>query len=626
MLRTKCALIALMILCAGAFGAVGAQQPPSSEELAAAFGFELPRGWTVVSFEVEATTDYGTPVEPDVRSRFVVVVELLHDTFFVVERDGPYTFVRPIAEAGEQRTIYGISASVRSAGAWRTQFTLEHDPTADTGQPQGLIPGRLIVLGSEDETEHRELLEAEANARHHDELARRRRDEELKAQEREAEAAQLTHEARLQAQAREAEHAARLVEARYQTELAEERGKAELAREAHEEQLRDQAHAQLLQQVAREAERMRALGASLTSELEPLLHLHVPGHWTIDTLKVIDFASSGSYEAPTFRYRFEAEVVLARDTFVLEMDDDAVSWIRPVAGEGESRTLYGVATAVRDGDAWVTEITLDDRAGLDVGRPLDSFARRAIALGSAEATAYQEQLEAEEAAAHEAEMRRRAREEEQRAQERQAELEHQRSEAQLREEQRVHEAAEQERLATERATALSNLMTAFADDDAAAHRLALAAALERDDPYVHAQALWQVMSRRTTWSGTLYDGVAERLSRELEFAFGVVVDDFDDATGNFTGLLQGGIFASSVRGEAVRGSLSDGTLSITTSGCALSAVLEVVESAAFLSGDLQCRELAPHSWGGSTSGTRPGSFKVLMPVIGAAAAPAATAE
>jgi hypothetical protein len=626
MLRTKHALTALVILGACVMGAVGAQQPPAAEELAAALGFELPRGWTVASFEIEATSDYGTPVEPDIRNRFVAVVELAHDTFLVVERDGPYTFVRPIAEAGEQRTIYGISASVRSAGTWRTRFTLEHDPTADTGEPSGLISGRVIVLGSEEEARHRELLAAEEDARHRGELARRRRDEELKAQDREAEAAQLAHEARLQALAREVEHATRLVESRYQAALAEERGRAELAREAHDEQLRDQAHAQHLQQIARETERMRALGDGLSSEIEPHLHVQLPGQWTIDTLRIVEVASSGSYEAPSFRYRFEADVLLTRDTFVLEREDGAVSWVRPAASGGEARTLYGVATASRDGDAWVVEVTIDDRAGLDVGRPLDSFPMRVIALGSAEANAYRERLETEAAEAHEAEMRRRAREEEQRAQERQAELERQRSEAQRRDDQRAREAAEQERLRTERAAALSDLRAAFADDDPVTHRLALAAALEHDDPHLHAQALWEVMSRRGTWSGTLFDGVADNLRGDPRFAFGVAVKEFDDATGDFSGSFQGGIFAPSALEEPLQGNLSDGTLSITNSGCALSAVLEVQGSAAALVGELQCRELRPTTWGFSVAGTRPGRFRVLMPVIGTPPFPATAGE
>ncbi len=75
-------------------------------------------------------------------------------------------------------------------------------------------------------------------------------------------------------------------------------------------------------------------------------------------------------------------------------------------------------------------------------------------------------------------------------------------------------------------------------------------------------------------------------------------------------------------GEAARGNLSDGTLSITTSGCTLSAVLEVLEPVAFLSGELQCGEFVPCSCGSNVSGTRPGTFKVSMPVIGVAPAPA----
>ncbi len=122
-------------------------------------------------------------------------------------------------------------------------------------------------------------------------------------------------------------------------------------------------------------------------------------------------------------------------------------------------------------------------------------------------------------------MLRRAREDEQRPQEHQAELERQRSEAQLRDEQRAREVAEQEHLRTERAAALSDLTAAFADIDPATHRLALAATLERDDPHLHAQALWAVMSRRSTWSGTLHDRVGERLASEHQFAFGVAVNE-----------------------------------------------------------------------------------------------------
>jgi hypothetical protein len=150
-------LFSIVVFCLIS-AAAHAQEGPELEEMQERFMIELPTAWTLQAFDIEAAANYGTAVEPVIRSRFSAVVELGEGTFMMVRQDGPFTFVRSVAQAGETRTLHGIAQSVRRAGAWHTEFMLEANPMEGIGEPRDLIPGRMIILGSEEEVEFRSQL------------------------------------------------------------------------------------------------------------------------------------------------------------------------------------------------------------------------------------------------------------------------------------------------------------------------------------------------------------------------------------------------------------------------------------------------------------------------------------
>ena len=156
-----------------------AQEGPSGEELAASFAATLPPGWSLSAFNIEASENYGTTVEPEWFYRFNAPVALAADTFMDAGRDGSVTLLTPLGTAGETRTFYGLASAVRQRGDWLITFDLENNPTAGMGNPRDFFSGRLIVKGSEEEAAYRAQREADAAAANEAALAALAREEAL---------------------------------------------------------------------------------------------------------------------------------------------------------------------------------------------------------------------------------------------------------------------------------------------------------------------------------------------------------------------------------------------------------------------------------------------------------------
>lgn len=145
-------------------GAAAAQDAPTTDDIAPPFAPHVPAGWTVEEIVIDAQENYGTQVEPDMRTRFRAIVTSESATFESTGELEGAVLLRPVLEAGEQRTFYGMATSVLHSGKWETTLELENNPTAATGSPIDAFSGRRIILGSEEETDFREQLEREATA------------------------------------------------------------------------------------------------------------------------------------------------------------------------------------------------------------------------------------------------------------------------------------------------------------------------------------------------------------------------------------------------------------------------------------------------------------------------------
>lgn len=233
----------------------------SAETLRETFAQLLPGAWAVTEFVVEAQANMGTAVDPDIRSRLRATVALTRPTLAILQREGPFTFVRPVAAAGSQRTVHARATSSLRAGRWETRFEIETpEAIAVPGEPEAAISGRIIIAGSDEERALRAEWQAQAQARHAEAMAEQQRAATLAAERRrteDAEAEARRGREQAEALARRAQEEA-LAESRRRASAAE----AEVRRQQQEADalaaVRREAAAETARVQAREAEALRA--------------------------------------------------------------------------------------------------------------------------------------------------------------------------------------------------------------------------------------------------------------------------------------------------------------------------------------------------------------------------------
>ena len=155
--------------------------------------------------------------DPDSRAaaRVAARVTLAKPTFVVDSREGPVTFLRPVADIGLEKTLTATALATRNPGGWTVRIDPQNPDVLDgIGKPAAELPGRTVVLGSEEARRLREQLDRDAQQRLTDEAARRKREEELLAQQ----------TAAAKAEAERADKERRAVEARV-AQIADLRGR-----------------------------------------------------------------------------------------------------------------------------------------------------------------------------------------------------------------------------------------------------------------------------------------------------------------------------------------------------------------------------------------------------------------
>jgi len=131
-IQRSAALAAMLLLSSSLVSAQTSGQPATdpnavpAETLQHQLAQTLPGVWRVLELRVEAQVNLGTAVDPEVRSRLRGTVALATPTFSVVQREGAFTFVQPVAPDGAQRTVFVRSTSVLRAGRWEI---LSHSQT-----------------------------------------------------------------------------------------------------------------------------------------------------------------------------------------------------------------------------------------------------------------------------------------------------------------------------------------------------------------------------------------------------------------------------------------------------------------------------------------------------------------
>lgn len=152
---------------------------------------QVPPSWSVEGVMLGAPESANGPVRMQARLR------LARPTFVLDTRDGPYSFVRPVAEPGAEKVLTGTAAPVKARdGSMGVKLVLENaDVLESLGHPVEELPGKVVVAGSEEASKLRAQIEVEAQQRLAEEQARRKREEELLAEQQAASQAEAERQA-----------------------------------------------------------------------------------------------------------------------------------------------------------------------------------------------------------------------------------------------------------------------------------------------------------------------------------------------------------------------------------------------------------------------------------------------
>ncbi|HYD71466.1 MAG TPA: hypothetical protein VED21_38810 [Azospirillum sp.] len=133
----------------------------------------LPATWAVEEVAVD-------PAESGPALRVAARVKLARPTFVIDGRDGPFTFLRPVAEPGVEKVLTGTATTTRGRdGAFAVKLEWTNAEVLDSlGKPAAELPGQTVVSGTEEAKALRARLDAESKQRLADEQARRMREEE----------------------------------------------------------------------------------------------------------------------------------------------------------------------------------------------------------------------------------------------------------------------------------------------------------------------------------------------------------------------------------------------------------------------------------------------------------------
>ncbi|MBU2959198.1 hypothetical protein Q4511_14130 [Paracoccus sp. 1_MG-2023] len=153
------------------------QEPPDEMQLAKGIAETLPAWMRVEDLEITASATSGDAVNPLIRNRMIASVSnrepLYRQTFLPdhLEEFAPadYELIEVITKADTEVSLYGISHSYISMGAFRTEFEFENMNAINIlGRPKDFFDPAALVVGSKEAAR----FQAEVQVRADDEEAR----------------------------------------------------------------------------------------------------------------------------------------------------------------------------------------------------------------------------------------------------------------------------------------------------------------------------------------------------------------------------------------------------------------------------------------------------------------------
>ncbi|WP_213997798.1 hypothetical protein [Arsukibacterium sp.] len=128
----------------------GCSDPPQLEAVKQQLKQDIPDGWQVTKFKVEASEDTGTKVEPLWQYRIAATIapkeNLHHKVGSLLQTD-----ILEIAQEKKQPfQLHGIAYSTLDAGQWQSRLDLQSVPPFRPGKPLSAFNKQHVVQGSSD--------------------------------------------------------------------------------------------------------------------------------------------------------------------------------------------------------------------------------------------------------------------------------------------------------------------------------------------------------------------------------------------------------------------------------------------------------------------------------------------
>lgn len=123
------------------------------------FSKQLPQGWELTDFDIEAREDVGTEVEPARKYRFSAEFAPTEDLYLAVGKLGVIDVLQTGHKKGAEVKVVGIADAELIGETWESAFDVSGTPFNfyAAGTPKSAFAGDAVVIGS---SEYKKLIKA----------------------------------------------------------------------------------------------------------------------------------------------------------------------------------------------------------------------------------------------------------------------------------------------------------------------------------------------------------------------------------------------------------------------------------------------------------------------------------
>lgn len=148
--------VLFVLLSAGACS--NPEHRPSNTEIEKAFTQQIPVVWELKSFDVTASENAGTKVEPVWQFRFKASTKLSEDTFVRSRKIYDALFINKVAAKDVTKDIFGIANVILREEKWKVSFQFEGNPFSGVGNPRNSFADKTVIEGTNEEKQFKEDL------------------------------------------------------------------------------------------------------------------------------------------------------------------------------------------------------------------------------------------------------------------------------------------------------------------------------------------------------------------------------------------------------------------------------------------------------------------------------------